>query len=58
MTFERNLKEGELMPGKNSRQGEEQAEAQRYKERVSEEQTGRRADVDERRVWEGGSTQS
>ena len=55
MTFERNLKEGELMPGKNSRQGEEQAEAQRYKERVSEEQTGRRADVDERRVWEGGS---
>ena len=58
MTFERNLKEGDLMPGKNSRQREEQAEAQRYKERVFEEQTGRPVDVDERRVWESGSTQS
>ena len=29
------------MPGKNSRQGEEQAEAQRYKERVSEEGCGK-----------------
>jgi len=47
-----------LIPGKNSRQREQQAEAQRQEKRAFEEQTGRPVDVDERRVWESGSAQS